>query len=334
MKIVVRAPNWIGDSVLSLPALESLRKNYPQAEIWVAAKEWVKDIFAALNFVQGVIPLPPTDDLKSLPVSVQTIKKLKFDIGLLLPNSFSSALLFYLAKIPQRWGYSSDGRGLLLTKWVSPKKQDGSVHQLSCYLDLISNLGLKTVAPKLSFPLSKKEKVDAKKLLLSLNMDLRRPLVLLHPGASYGPAKRWSVLKFSELAALLQKRKKASVIISGSNDEAQLAESIAMLMRKKPVSLAGKTSLLRLASLISNADLFITNDSGPMHLANALHVPVVAIFGPTDPALTGPYQQPSAVIKKDVPCSPCSYRECPFDHRCMENIPIEEVFQACQKFLK
>lgn len=334
MKIVVRAPNWIGDSVLSLPALECLGKNYPQAEIWVAAKEWVKDIFAALHFVKGVIPLPPADDLKSLTVSVQTIKKLKFDIGLLLPNSFSSALLFYLAKIPQRWGYSSDGRNLLLTKWVSPKKQDGSVHQLNCYLDLVSNLGLKTVAPKLSFPLSKKEKMDAKKLLLSLNMDLRRPLVFLHPGASYGPAKRWSVLKFSELASLLQKRKKASFIISGSNDEAQLAESVAMLMREKPVSLAGKTSLLRLASLISNADLFITNDSGPMHLANALHVPVVAIFGPTDPTLTGPYQQPSAVVKKDVPCSPCSYRECPFDHRCMENIPIEEVFQACQKFLR
>jgi heptosyltransferase-2 len=176
--------------------------------------------------------------------------------------------------------------------------------------------------------------MDAKKLLLSLNMDLRRPLVFLHPGASYGPAKRWSVLKFSELASLLQRRKKASVIISGSNDEAQLAESVALLMREKPVSLAGKTSLLRLASLISNADLFITNDSGPMHLANALHVPVVAIFGPTDPTLTGPFQQPSAVVKKDVPCSPCSYRECPFDHRCMENIPIEEVFQACQKFLR
>jgi heptosyltransferase-2 len=334
MKILVRAPNWIGDSVLALPAIECLSKNFPQAEIWVAAKEWVKDIFYAHDFIKEVLLLPESDDIKGLRNLAQKIKELEFEIGILFTNSFFSALIFYLAKIPQRWGYSRDGRGILLTKGVAVKEQESNLHQLIYYLNLISELGLKTYPPKLSLVLTPEEKRQAKELLLSFNIDLKRPLAILSPGASYGPAKRWPASKFAELANLLLERKNARTLVIGSSNEIELAEAIASSMKEEPINLSGKTSLRLLASLIIHADLFITNDSGPMHLANALNVPVVAIFGPTDPAITGPFQEPAAVIKKDVPCWPCSYRECPFDHRCMMNIDVEEVYQACQKFLE
>jgi heptosyltransferase-2 len=333
MKIIVRAPNWIGDSILAMPAAYSLSRNFPQAQIWIAAKEWVKDLFVSHDFIRGIIPLPGEDGLKSLKDSIQKVQRLHFDIGVLLTNSFSSALLFYLGKIPERWGYSTDGRRVLLTRGVVKKKEGNYSHQLNYYLDLISGLGLKTPPPKISLPLTQEEKKKAKEMLLYLNVDLKGPLVILHPGASYGSSKRWHAANYAKLAILLQDRKKAEILITGSEDEAGLVESISSLMTRKPVNLAGKTDLRLLAGLISHADLFIANDSGPMHIANALKVPVIAIFGPTNPSLTGPFQQPAAVIKKDVPCWPCSYRECPFDHRCMISIDPEEVFVACQKFL-
>jgi heptosyltransferase-2 len=334
MKIVIRVPNWIGDSILAIPAIESISRNYSGAQIWVVTKGWVKDLFNSYSFIKGVIPLSETNnDLKNLNKSAQRLKKLNFDAGVLLTNSFVSAFLFYLAKIPQRWGYSKDGRGILLTKGVALRKNKDSSHQINYYLDLISGLGIKTIPPQLSLPLTQEEKQKARETLLSLNIDLNQPLLILHPGASYGPAKRWPVTKYAELAALLQVRKKANILLVGSSEDTELAESIVSSMTKKPFNLAGNTSLRLLAGLISQANLFITNDSGPMHMANALKIPVVAIFGPTDPKTTGPFQEPAIVIKKDAPCWPCRYRECPFDHRCMINIHSEEVFQACQQYL-
>ncbi len=333
MKIIIRAPNWIGDSILAVPSAYSLSRNFPDAQIWVAAKEWVKDLFTSYDFIKGIIPLPNADGFKNLKDSIQKIKSQHFDIGVLLTNSFASALIFYLGKIPERWGYSTDGRRVLLTRGVALKKGEDCPHQLNYYLDLISGLGLKTSPPKISLPITKEQKEKAKEMLLSLNVDLKKPLIILNPGASYGPSKRWHNEYYAELATLLQDRKKAEILVTASKDEAALVESIASFMAKKPLNLTGKTNLRLLAGLISYADLFITNDTGPMHIANALKVPVMAIFGPTDPSLTGPFQQPAAVIKKDVPCWPCSYRECPFDHRCMMSIVPEEVFEACQKFL-
>lgn len=333
MKIVVRVPNWIGDAVLSLPAIGSLSKNFPQAQIWIAAREWVKDLFTSYHFIKGVITLSNLDSLKGMRTTAKNLKEFHFDTGVLLTNSFSSAFLFYLAKIPERWGYARDGRGILLTRGVSPKGMEGLSHQLNYYLELISGLDLKTYPPDISLPLAQEEKTRAKEILLSLNADLKKPLVVLNPGASYGPAKRWPASRFAELARLFQQEKNAEILIIGSSDEFELAESIASSMTKKPLSLAGKTSLRILAGLISHAALFVTNDSGPMHLANALKTPVTAIFGPTDPRLTGPFQEPSIVIKKDVPCGPCSYRECPFDHGCMMKIEPEEVFKISLKFL-
>jgi heptosyltransferase-2 len=334
MKIVVRAPNWIGDSVLALSAIESLRKNLPEAQIWVASEGWVKDLFISHDFIEGIIPLSKTKSLKDLKGSAKKIQAQDFDAGVLFTNSFASALLFYLAKIPERWGYSRDGRGLLLTKRVSRKKLQNSGHQADYYMELISRLGFKSYPPKLFLPLTQEEINKASELLHSLKVDLKLPVVVLHPGASYGPSKRWPAERFAALGDILRDRNKATILITGAADEKELAGSISSIMKNKTINLSGRTSLRMLAGLISRANLFVTNDSGPMHMANALGTPLVAVFGPTDPRATGPYQEPAAVIKKDVPCWPCSYRDCPFDHRCMMKISVEEVYKACQRFFQ
>lgn len=329
MKIIVRVPNWVGDSILAWPVLENLKQNFPQAELWVAAKDSVKDLFTSTPLIEGIIALP--GDWKKTWDQALLIKRGAFDAGLLLTNSFISALLFYLARIPQRWGYATDGRGSLLTRSIRPPNNDPPRHQAWYYLDLLAGLGFKPGPGVIRLSARAEEREAARGRLLALGREPRNPLVIFSPGASYGPAKRWPARRFAELAELLQKRKKADLLIIGAADEAGIADSISSFLEKKPVVLAGQTTLPQLLGLASLASLFISNDSGPMHLANALGVPVVGIFGPTDPAVTGPAQPPSRVIKKDVPCWPCFYRTCPYDHRCMMNITAEDVFRAAEE---
>ncbi len=331
MKIVIRVPNWIGDAVLAMPAIESVRDNFPQASISIAAKSWVKDLFVSNSLAADVLSLPEANDVKSLWTVAQDLKARSFDLGLLLTNSFGSAFLFYLARIPKRWGYGTDGRTVLLTKSVALKESDAPRHQLFHYLDLLRSLGLRTVSPELKLCVSPSKSRAARNRLLSMGLDLRKPLVIICPGASYGPSKRWPASHFARLASLLQERREVDILVIGSAEESGVAATVASAMEKKPAVLAGETTLNDLAGLISHASLFVSNDTGPMHMANALGVPVVAIFGPTDPAVTGPFQKPSVCLKKDVPCWPCSYRKCPYDHRCLMSIDPEEVFQASQE---
>jgi heptosyltransferase-2 len=334
MKIVVRAPNWIGDAILSLPALVSTRKSFPEAEIWVAASEWTREIFVPLEWASGTVSLRNKNNYKNIRLDAQDFRKHAFDLGILFTNSFGSALLFSLAKIPQRWGYARDGRHLLLTKRVRTSPLETPKHHIQYYLSLISKLGLETAPAQLDFPLTEEAVSQANNLLQSLSVDTNKPIIILSPGASFGPAKRWPASFFSHLATGLQKLHDAEILIIGSERDREIAASIAVGMSKKPIDLTGLTTLPQLAGSISQSVLFITNDSGPMHLANALKVPVVAIFGPTDPRITGPYQKPAKVLKSQVPCWPCSYRECPFEHQCMTQISPEMVFEECQAFLK
>jgi lipopolysaccharide heptosyltransferase II len=330
MKILVRVPNWIGDSVLAQPAIETIASNFSEAELWLSAAEWVKDIFSADSRIAGIVPLPPGNDLRSLRAAARNLKAQNFDAGILLTNSFGSALLFYLAGIPQRWGYATDGRALLLTQAVRKTDNDSPRHQVHYYLDLISGLGLKTRPAGLRLNVAEEKKDEARRLLENLGVDPRQSLLVLSPGAAYGPAKRWPASRFAELASLFQKRKGAAVVVIGSAAESDLAAAISSALEQKPVDLTGKTDLPQLIGLISRAHLFVSNDSGPMHLANALGVPVVGIFGPTDPAVTGPFEQPAAVVQKEVPCWPCYYRKCPYDHRCMMSIDAADVYRAAE----
>jgi heptosyltransferase-2 len=329
MKIIVRAPNWIGDAVLSLPLLDCLNQNFPDEEIWIAGTEWVNGIYSSLDYLAGTIVLPGNKGLGDSKIIVRAIQKQRFDIGLLLTNSFASALIFYMGKIPERWGYARDGRGWLLTKTVKQPPYARPPHQLHYYLNLATKLGMEPGPAKLHFSLADEDKIQAKNLLSSLSVNLEKTIAILSPGASYGPAKRWPVEYYSKLAARLQETFEAEILIVGAQDDTELAEAIASPMENKPVLLTGKTTIHQLAGIISQATFFITNDSGPMHLANALNTPVVAIFGPTDPRRTRPFQDPAVVLKKEVPCWPCFYRSCPYEHQCMTQIKPEEVVKAC-----
>lgn len=334
VKIVIRAPNWVGDSVLALPAMNVVKKNFPEAEIWVAAQEWVKDLFIMGDMFSGVLSLSKHNGFKNIRDSARSLRSSHFDVGILFTNSFASALVFYMARIPQRWGYRKDGRGILLTKKIPVQSNKSRPHQAHYYLDLLSGLGLEKFPEELSLSVDEPEKGKVKEWLKSRNISIQQPLVIFNPGAYYGSSKRWPAENYAELAALLQSRAQAQILITGSAAETPLAEAISARMTKGPLILTGQTSLSQLAALISLADLFVTNDSGPMHLANSLKVPLVALFGPTEPARTGPFQQPATVIHKGALCWPCSYRQCPFDHRCMMDISPGEVYEACQKFLK
>ena len=334
MRVVVRAPNWVGDSILSLPAMNIIKKNYPECEIWVAAQEWVLDLFTMSDAFAGTIPLPEQKSLKDIQKAAKILRRSHFDLGFLFTNSFASALVFALARIPQRWGYKKDGRGLLLTKGIPSPAREKRTHQVQYYIDLLSALGLKEFPRESYLSVNHREKTETEEWLGSQDIPIHRPLIIINPGAYFGSAKRWPAGKYAEFASLLQNRMGAQIMIVGSAEETDLAEAISSRMSDRPYSLTGKTNLPRLAAILILADLFVTNDSGPMHLANMLKVPLVALFGPTDPARTGPYWQPAKVIHKGAPCWPCSYRQCPFDHRCMMDISPEEVFQACQNLLR
>ena len=334
MKIVVRAPNWVGDAVLSLPAMNAIKKNFPESEIWVAAEEWVKDLFTMDDTFAGTVSLSKHAGFKALAASARGIRDGRFDLGILFTNSFASALVFALAGIPQRWGYKKDGRGFLLTRGIPVRPKTAHEHQARYYQALLTGLGLKDAPDDFTLSVDRQEITRTEEWLKSRNIRVTKPLIILNPGAYYGSAKRWPAEKFAELASLLQNDRGAQIMIIGSADENALAEIISSRMSNPPLVMTGQTSLPRLAALISLADLFVTNDSGPMHLANFLGIPVVALFGPTDPARTGPIRQPSEVIHKGAPCWPCWYRQCPFDHRCMMTITPGEVFESCQKLLR
>jgi heptosyltransferase II len=333
MRIAVRVPNWIGDSILAIPSIKNLKITFPDSQIVIVAKNWVKDIFMNLDFVDDILTIPEKNDLKSLSAGAKKLKKYRFDAGLLLTNSFISAFLFYAARIPNRWGYKKEGRQILLTKQVSYKNQRKPIHQVQYYQNIISGLGFKTVPPKLQLSLTKQERSQARAFLNSFHTDHQKKLIILNPGAYYGSAKRWPVSQYAQLAEMIQKNLGFNPLIIGSRTETALAHAISSSLKKKPINLAGKTSLRMLAGIISLADVVISNDSGPMHLSNALGIPVIALFGPTIPAITRPFHQPYKLLKKEVPCWPCSYRECPYDHQCMLKITPEEVYSECEKFL-
>lgn len=330
MKIVVRIPNWIGDAILARPALDSLAARYPEAEIVIAAGEWVRDLFGS---EYHVLTIDGGKTRRGLGSAAEVLRAEAFDIGILFTNSFGSALLLRKAGIRERWGYRRDGRSFLLTRGVKPPDPQAEPrHHVHYYLDLVRELGIPPVNPVLRFVLTPAERAEAKARLRELGAEQGRPLVILNPGASYGSAKRWPAERFAALAGRLRRSVNARFVLTGSAEEAPLTAEIAASLEEPAIDLAGRTTLRGLLGIMAEAALFVTNDTGPMHMANALRVPVVAVFGPTEPRATAPFHTPSVVLKKDAPCGPCLYRDCPFDHRCMRAITAEEAAAACLTF--
>ena len=339
-RILVRASNWVGDAVMSIPALEALRARFPRAEIVLLSKPWVSELYWHLPAVNRQIIYKPNSEHRGPWGFTRLIRELRaerFDAALLFPNSFHSAFTAWRARIPLRIGYARDGRSFMLHDAIEPPTPAAYGHQVYYYLQLLFRAGLiakPSPVQEIRLRLTEAEGHWAAKKVEALGLNGPRFLVGFAPGAAFGPAKRWMPERFAGLADRLIGALNADVLIFGSAAERPLAEEIASAMKHTPVIAAGETSLRQLLALMARCQLMVTNDSGPMHLAAALGVPLVAIFGSTDERATGPVGMRVRIVNRGVECSPCGRRVCPIDFRCMHDISVEEVFRATLELVK
>jgi heptosyltransferase-2 len=343
-KILIRGVNWIGDAVLTLPAIRAVRRAYPDAHISLLVKPWVSEIFHNNPDINEIILY----DENLIGISgklklAHILRQKKFDTAILLQNAFDAALIAWLSGIPERIGYNRDFRGFLLTGGIPLKKDILSMHQVHYYLNLVrAAAGKAEETPPFIF-LTDEERRWARDIIKSkFQIPNSKILVGINPGATYGSAKRWQPEKFAELIIRTIRELNGRAIIFGSQSETGIADEIVasagaiheLPLQSYILNMAGKTTLRQLAALIAECDALITNDSGPMHIASALFVPVVAIFGSTDKAATGPFGKGHRIVTRNLPCSPCMQRECPEGHlRCMSEVSAGEVFDALREVL-
>lgn len=336
-RILIRAVNWVGDAVMTTPAIGAIREHFPKAEITLLANPLVGQLFSPHEWVDRVIVFDRNSTHKGVRGRLRLAAELRrqaFDAAIILPNSFDSALVPWLAGIPVRLGKSSDGRGWLLTGRYRQDRHAHSGHEVHYYLDLVRHFGIpgQTNAPRL-FTMPDEER-NARLMLAEHGITGSDFVIGINPGAAYGSAKRWYPERFAEVAHLLAAERSGRVVIFGGPGETEIAADISMGLAGKCLNLAGKTSLRELMALIRRCDLFITNDSGPMHIAAAFGVPLVAIFGSTDHTGTSPYSDRAIIVRKDVACAPCKLRECPTDHACMTAVTADDVVTAARQLLE
>jgi heptosyltransferase-2 len=341
-KILVRATNWVGDAVMSLPALQALREQMPEAHITILARPWVADIYERERFADDVIPYSSPRGWTDLSGKLRLARELRahqFDCAVLLQNAFEAAALAWLAGIPNRIGYNRDARGWLLTNAVPPPRE-GEIpkHQRFYYLELLRRSGLLNDLPA-SESIRLHGARDAARLGRQRyrSLGIERSVVGVSPGAAYGTAKRWSPERFADAAAQTAATLGAEVALFGSADEKALCGQITAMLDGMGIpahNFAGDTSLREFIELCAACRVYLTNDSGAMHIASALGVPTVAVFGATDDIATGPTGELAQVIREPVECSPCLLRECPIDHRCMTRVPADRVAHAALELLK
>ena len=330
-RVCVRATNWLGDAVMSLPALRALRSIFPHAHLALIAKPWVADLYARESAIDCVIPYTVKKGLRARREFAEQLRAGRFDAAILLQNAFDAAFIAWLAAIPERIGYSRDGRRLLLTRPIPvPEPGDIPRHERFYYLELLRRAGMMERLPA-DETIRLEGIVDARaageRHLAALGIG--GPTIGLSPGAAYGNAKRWLPERFSETARSFPDHR---VLVFGSGSERELCESVAAQI-PGAVNLAGATSLREFIDLAAACRLFLTNDSGAMHVASALGVPTLAVFGATDDATTGPTGSLARVVREYAECSPCLLRDCPIDHRCMKAVTAQRVSRAAHELL-
>jgi heptosyltransferase-2 len=337
-RILIRAPNWIGDAVMATPAVRAVRVHFPEAAITVLAKPWVAEVFGANPHVDALLhyqdPGPHAGPAGTLKLA-KALRKGRFDLAILLQNAFEAAFLAWLAGIPHRLGYGTDGRSLLLSHPVPVRPRDRQVHHIRYYLNLLSRAGLGLGHERLIVKIRPAETVRAKAILARQGVPEGAALLGINPGAAYGSAKRWPWQRYAALCQRLQTDYGLVPLIFGGPGEARLGERIRQSLGGRAANLCGKTRLREAMSLIAACRLFVSNDSGLMHLAAGLNVPLLAIFGPTDPVTTPPVGPNAHIIRIPLPCSPCLQRECPLGHhRCMAAITVEQVQAKARRILE
>jgi len=329
-------PNWIGDLVMATPILSDLRKVYPRARITAMCRQPICELLKDDPEIDELFCFSKASGFGRRSEKrniVEKLRKGKFDLGVLLTHSFSSAWLFWLGHVRMRLGYESNCRKPLLTHSLSFPSQIQNQHLVITYKILLGILGIPVsdTAPRLY--LSPKEIQEARTLLRQRGVPDDAPVVGINPGAAYGSAKCWLPERFREVTERLLRDRDLYVIYFGDVASSLLCKNICADLKDRVINVAGTTNLRELASLISLCDVLLTNDSGPMHIADAVGTTLVALFGSTSEIVTGPYNQQRGVIHKHVECSPCYKRVCPIDFRCMKRIQADEVYLAVRKAL-
>ena len=330
-KILIRAPNWVGDAVLAIPAMKAVRERFPEAEITLLVRPWVAGLFTSVPFVDKVWREARPSTLTDWTRITRDIRVRAFDLALLFPNSFESALMMFLGRVPRRIGYATDGRTWMLTNAIAPAA--GTRHQVYYYLDLVKTISADSGGHSIEIEATREERANARKLLARNGIPHSAQFLVLNPGAAYGSAKRWREDRFADAANILATETGLDIAIIGSESERPIAEQIRDRLKRQSAVLSGQTSLETLIGVLAESSLMITNDSGPMHIAAALGIPTVAIFGSTDERVTGPCGRHTRIVKQPVECSPCLLRECPIDHRCMTRVTVDEVCKAARELI-
>lgn len=336
-RIFVRGTNWVGDAVMTIPALRQLRRVFPAARIVLHTRGWARGIFEDADFIDEILTFEKSDSrIKDAFEQAKIIRQGNFDLAVVLPNSFETALTAKFAGIKRRFGYAKDARAFLLTDAVPIPEWKTERHEVYYYLNLIAAiekkiLGTETVLtqqPQVDLPVSEARKTIARKILEANGVDLSRKTVALGVGSTNSRAKRWEAAGYAKLNDRLQAELKANVVLVGANDEAEVSAEVHARAERKPIILTGKTSLAEATAILSAVDLMVSNDMGLAHIASATGTKTLVIFGPTDPRTTKPWN--AEIICKPVECAPCMLRDCPIDHRCLTRISADEVYEKAR----
>ena len=334
-RILIRASNWLGDSVISVPAVRAIKAGRPDAHITIAAPKKIAAIWKLVPEVDEIIPLK-----SSLFATVRAIERqAPFDVAVLFPNSLRVALEVWLSDIPRRVGYRGHSRKWLLNQIVPENERIGPPeHQALHYLRIAENLGAEIPDDWRDTLRRVQDGTEAE--LSTLNSSSRRsdakadqPLVGLCPGAEYGPAKRWLPERFAEAAISIAMECDVKWILFGTKKDTAIGEKICETLGERCINRIGQTTIEQLIDELRECRLLLTNDTGTMHLASLIGVPVVAIFGSTEPRMTGPLGDSHVVLRHQVECSPCFLRQCPIDFRCMKAVTAQEVVEAVLSIL-
>ena len=339
-RIVVRGTNWVGDSLMTVPALRALRRVLPDAEITLVIRPSAQGIFSEADFVDDVLLYDRKGVFSVIP-QVREWKRRKFDLAVLFQNAFEAALIPFLAGVPLRLGYATESRQALLTHPLALPAWRSSTHEVFYYLYLVTALeqmlfGTNTILetdPDASMQISDVRKAAAADLLRAHGVREDELVVALCPGSINSRAKRWPAEAYAALADRLIDTHR-QVLLIGSKEEAGVSEEVTGRMRNRPIVLTGKTTLDQITAVLAGVDLIVTNDTGPAHIGAALGRPTIVIFGPTNPLTTRPFSPAAEILRHPPDCAPCMLRDCPIDHRCMTAITVDEVFERSNALLK
>jgi len=335
--IVVRMPNWLGDLVMATPILADLRHHWPKAKITAMCQGILGNVIREDPHVDNVLNMKRPKgwfNRQAYQEIAEPLKQGDYDLGVLLTNSLSSAYWFWRGHVKNRLGYATHCRSQLLDHPIPFPVERDNQHLVMTYKMLLEPLGISVSKTPPALYLNTEERQAAKEKLACHGVQPSDMVIGINPGAAYGSAKCWLPERFKQLTQnLLDSRTNLKIVFFGDKAGAPLVQEICAGFSDRVIDLAGKTSLRELIALIQTCDLFLTNDSGPMHVASALGTPLIALFGSTSDVATSPYNG-GRIIHKHVPCSPCYRRECPIDFRCMTRIEVSEVYQEIQSLLK